>query len=131
MYLEKNKIKSFSALENSPSEALALPYDFPQLIQNLKRERSWKKGEIASMILLKSPAKRIVLALLHEGTEFTSCQADDSATFRVLNGEINLRTGSESLLLKKGEVFTLHEKARYVIDSAVETALLMTLESER
>jgi len=130
MYLEKNKIKSFSSLDPASIEASSLPYDFPRLIESLKRERSWKKGDLASMILLKSPAKRIVLALLHEGTEVSSCQSDDSTTFRVLEGKINIRMEKNSCLLNKGEVFTLREKLKYVMDSVAETALLLTLETE-
>lgn len=81
------------------------------------------------MILMKNPTRKIVLALMQPGTEVSSFQANDSITFRVLEGKINLRTGKGSLVITRGEIVILHDKVKYVIDTVDESALLITLES--
>ena len=133
MYLEKNRLKSIStSIDPNPSAATAfIPYDIPLLIENMKTDKDWKAGEITSMVLLKSPAKKVVLALFHEGTEMSSFQINDSATFKVIEGKLDLKIGKESFILSKGEVLTLTEKTEYLIDSINETALLLILDSEK
>lgn len=130
MYLEKSRLKTISTrVENTDTEFL--PYNFPLLIEKLKRDKAWKDGELTSMVLHKNQGRQIVLAMLPEGTEVVSSQVDDSVTFRVLEGKLSLHIGNESFTLFKGEVLKLQEKVKYTIDSLDETALLLTLDSEK
>jgi len=85
---------------------------------------------LKAMILLKIPSKKIVLAVLHEETEINSFQANDSTTFKIIEGKIKFRIGKDCLVLKKGELITLTEKVRYNINSLEETALLIILNTE-
>lgn len=103
------------------------PIDLPALIENLKHATTWKKGELNAMILLKSKAKKIVLTIMHKGTEVKSFQEDESATFQIIEGKLNLRIGKASVSLNKGELLTLREKLKYTINSIEESALLLTL----
>ena len=57
--------------------ASLLTFDIPNLIEKMKHEHAWAKGELNAMILLKRPDKQIVLAALHEGTEINSFQSSD------------------------------------------------------
>jgi quercetin dioxygenase-like cupin family protein len=99
------------------------------LIDHLKHEGTWKKGELNSVILQKSPVKKVMLTVMHEETEVMSYQANDSITFQVLEGKLLLHIDNKSFTLKKGEVFTLGENIQYSFDSVEETALLLTLVS--
>lgn len=108
-----------------------LPIDLPVLIENLKHAKSWQKGELNAIILLKTPLKKIVLTIMHAGTEVRSFQSDDSLTFQVIEGRIRLYIGNESLTLNRGELLTLREKTKYTIDSIEDSALLLTLKSEK
>ena len=131
MFLEKDNSSSNHPYENSSSVgATFLPLDMPALIDNLKQAKSWKRGELNAIILLKTPVKKIVLTILHPGTEVRSFQADDSVTIQVIEGRLRLHFGSKYINLNKGELMTLREKAKYTIDSLEESALLLTLNSE-
>ena len=132
MFLEKdNSSSNYPSYETSSSVADSfLPIDLSALIENLKHAKSWKRGELNAIILLKTPVKKIVLTILHPGTEVRSFQADESVTIQVIEGRLRLHFGSEYINLNKGELMTLREKARYTIDSLEESALLLTLNSE-
>lgn len=102
-------------------------FDLPTLIENMKLSHSWEKGDLNAMILLKSPEKQIVLTALHEGTEISSFQANDSISVQVIEGEIKFRTQKESVTLIKGQLLTLHENINYSLKSMEETVFLLTI----
>ncbi len=132
MYLEKETYSSVSSSYESISSVKSsfIPFDLPVLIENLKQDRSWEKGEINSLILLKSPIKKVVLAILHEGAEIISFQENDSITFQILEGKIKLHISQETIILNQGELLTLRIKTKYRIDTIEESALLLTLASK-
>ena len=104
-------------------------FDLPTLIENMKIEQSWKTGELKSMILLRSPSKKILLTIVHRDTEISFYKANDLVTFQMIEGEINLCFRNECLTLCKDEVITLNENSRYTVDSNEESAFLLTIES--
>ena len=104
-------------------------YDLPGLINNIKQERTWEEGEMKAVILQKSPARKILLTVLHKGTQIISYQADDSITFQVIEGKLDLHFRNESFILKKGEILIINEKLKYKIDSVEDSAFLMILAS--
>jgi mannose-6-phosphate isomerase-like protein (cupin superfamily) len=124
---ERLRTKPFYHYENGDFSA----FDIPAIISKLKAEESWEKGELSSVILLQSPSIKVLLTLLHGGTEVISYQANDSITFQVLEGSLVLHIRNESIMLYKGEVLTLDEKIKYSFDSVEETAILLTLVSEK
>lgn len=132
MYIEKESFSSASPHGNATRKNGSFSsFDLPVLIENLKHDNAWKKGELKSMILLKNPTKKIVLALLHEDTEIRSFQADESITFKIIEGKVKFHIGNDSLILKRGELLTLTEKIKYTINSLEETALLIILASPK
>ena len=131
MYIE-NTVVSPELLSDQLSRSVnpsLIRFDLPSLIENMKLERSWEKGELKSMILLKSPSKKILLTIMPKGTEITSLQTNDSITFQIIEGEIKLYFRKECLTLNKGELLTLNENSRFKIYSVEESAFLLTLES--
>lgn len=130
MYLEKNKLKTAStSIEGTGTDFL--PYNIPLLIEKMKKDKAWKDGELTSMVLQKDMDRKIVLAMLPAEAEVVSYQVDESVTFRVLEGKVNLSIGKKSFPLAKGEVFKLNEKIKYLLNTIDETALLMTIDSEK
>lgn len=105
-------------------------FDIPTIIVNLKQEKSWIEGELSSVILLNSSSVKVLLTILHGGTEVISYQANDSITFQIIDGSLILHIREESIVLGKDELITLTEKVRYSFDAVEETAFLMTLVSE-
>lgn len=101
------------------------------LIEIMKQEKSWKRGELNTMVLYKEPDKKIVLTVVHEGTQVTSYQANDSIGFHVIEGKLKLRIRNGSVIIGSGERIELNEKTEYSFDSLEETAFLLTVSSGR
>ena len=131
MYREKSSFITGSATNNNIGliNASLNSSDLGVMISHLKEESSWAEGELKSAILLKSPSKKILLTVLHAGTVISSFQADDSITFQVIEGMLNLHFKNESFTLNKGEVLIMKEKLKYEIDTQEDSALLMILAS--
>lgn len=106
-------------------------FDIPEILRNLKKEKNWKNGELVSVILLRSPELKVLLTLLHEGTEVISYQSNDSTTIEVIEGSLILHIRNESVMLNEGETLKLDEKIKFSFDTLEETAFLMTLVSEQ
>ena len=101
----------------------------PALIKIMKAEKSWKKGDLNTMVLLRDPDKKVILTVLHERTEVKSFQSDDSVTFHVLEGKLQLHIRGGSVTVNSGEVLTMNEKTKYSFDTPEETAFLMTMQA--
>lgn len=131
MFIEEMESTAFTLIrENSESFNATLPaWELQGLIEKMKERPSWEKGVLNSMILINNQSSQVVLIIMHEGTEIISSQANDSITFRVLEGKLILHIRKGSLTLQKGEVLTLYEKTKYSIKSMGETSFLLTLTS--
>ena len=131
MFIEKVESSAFTLIRddsesfNTTLSALELQV----LVDKMKGKPSWENGALNSMILLNNQSSQIVLTIMHEGTEIVSSQANDSITFRVLEGELILHIRNGSIALHKGEILTLYEKTKYSIKSLEETSFLLTLAS--
>jgi len=109
--------------------AYVMNFDIPSLIETLKRDTSWSKKELSTMVLLKSPVKNIVLTLLPAGIEIKSVQLNDTITYQVIEGKLKFQFRNESVILGKGESLKLNEKTKYQFDSLEESAFLLTSEN--
>lgn len=112
--------------DNSHNASLAV-FDFPTLIGKMKSKNSWVKGDLDTMILLRSPAKQIVLVAIHEGTRITSFQSGESITFQIIEGKMNFHLRGESVNLGKGQLLTIAEHQKYSMSADRETVLLLTI----
>ena len=113
-------------MSSSPSLSM---FDLPNLVEKMKNNQSWVNGDLHSMVLLKTPNKQIVLTAMHDGTQIQSFQSGDSITFQIIEGELIFHTRHESVLLKKGQVLTLHDNIKYSLTTNDETVLLLTIAS--
>lgn len=104
-------------------------FDFPALIGKLKHKHSWKNGDLNTIILAKTHAKQIVLAVLHEGTKIRSFQSNESVTFQIIEGRMSFHTLKGTVNLEKGQVLNLSEKIEYWLTTNEEAVLLLTITS--
>lgn len=82
------------------------------------------------MILIKEPDKNVVLVALHEGTEIVSYQSNDSITFQIIEGKIELNTEKSTAAISMGQVLTLNDKVKYRLTTSEETVLLLSIAKE-
>jgi hypothetical protein len=106
-----------------------IPLNLPDLIDRMKSSDAWTKGELNALILLKNDNTQIVLTAIHEGTEITSFQSNDSITFQIIEGKLMFHSRRESLSLDKGHLMTLHENVGYSLSTDEETVFLSTIAS--
>lgn len=127
--MEKDETKTkntFKEGKRLKSNSL-ITFDLPTLIEKLKQKRSWARGELNAMILLKSPQKKIVLTALHEDTEIMFFQSNDSITFQIIEGRLMFHTSKESVTLDKGQLLTFQENINYSLKTNEETVFLLTI----
>jgi hypothetical protein len=101
--------------------------DLPDLIDRMKSSKAWSKGELNALILLKNDNTQIVLTAIHEGTEITSFQSNESITFHIIEGKLIFHSRRESLALEKGHLMTLHDNVGYSLSTEEETVFLSTI----
>jgi hypothetical protein len=131
MYRDKTSFitESRTDINKRSANILLNSSDLGLMISRLKQEPSWAEGDLKSSILLKSPSKKILLTVIHAGTVISSFQTDDSLTFQVIEGMLNLHFRNQSFTLYKGEVLIINDKLKYKIDSSEDSAFLMILAS--
>ena len=127
MKKELLKTKSPLSKENKSKSTSLRTFDLPTLIEKMKHEHTWEKGELNVKILLKNPQKQIVLTALHEGSKIRSFQSNDSVTFQIMEGKLNLHTRKESIDLDKGQLLTLDENMKYSLTTDEKTVFLLTI----
>ncbi|MHC1730531.1 MAG: hypothetical protein AB9888_00645 [Bacteroidales bacterium] len=101
--------------------------DLPGLIRRMKLSNGWAMGNLNAMILEKNTRENVVLVALHEGTEIVSYQANDSITFRVIEGEMEFKSRNTSAALGIGQVLTLNDKVKYRLKAREETVMIMSI----
>ena len=104
-----------------------LTYDLQDLIVKMKRQHISSQEDPDSMILLNCLDKKVVLIVLHEGTGFSSYQANSSVTFQIIEGKLEYRSLKEAVMLGKGQFLTLHENINYSLTTDEETVILLTI----
>jgi len=112
---------------NAPLQPSLLVFDLPILIENMKLKSGWVKGELNSMVLLKTPDKQVVLTAFNEGTEIQSFHSGNSTTFQVIEGKLTFHSYRGSVTLAKGQLMTLYENVNFNLTTEEETVFLMTI----
>jgi quercetin dioxygenase-like cupin family protein len=127
MEIETLRTKHPFRKENRSLNTSLLLFDLPTLIENMKHSHTWAKGELNSMILLKSPEKQIVLTIVPDRTEIKSFQSNGSINFQIIEGKLKFHTRKESVTLDKGQSLTLQGNIKYSLTTMMNTVFLLTI----
>jgi hypothetical protein len=95
----------------------------------MKQSSTWTQGGLKEIILLKNPEKQIMLAALHEATEIKFFPSNDSFTFQIIEGKIQIQSRKEYITLIKGQILTLHKSLTLILTTKEETVFLLTIAS--
>jgi quercetin dioxygenase-like cupin family protein len=110
-----------------PLDAPALNFDIDTAIEKIKREEDWKLGKHSSIALLKSENMRIVLVAMPSGSEMKAHQAKGQISVQVLEGKINFLVESNSTILPKNHLLTLHENITHSVTAIENSVFLLTM----
>jgi len=102
-------------------------FDLPSLIATMKQSSSWSNGELYSKVLLKNSVEQVIFTAIHDGTEIESFQSNDSVTFRIIEGKLELHVLEDSISIKKDQFMTLKQHINYRLTSGEETIFLLTV----
>jgi quercetin dioxygenase-like cupin family protein len=127
METETLKVKSSLHKDKHSLKGSLRTFDLPSLVEKMKQSHNWANGDLKAMILLKSRYRQIVLTALHEETEITSFQSNDSVTFQIIEGKLMFHSRKETVILDKGQLLTIHEKIKYSLKTNEETVFLLTI----
>jgi hypothetical protein len=116
----------YTQSQGSPDHKLS-DFDLPLLIAAMKNSNSWGKGELNSMVLLKSPDEQIILTAIHEGTEIESFQSNDSVSFEIIKGQLKFHILKDSITIQKDQLITLREHIKYRLTTQEDTVFLLTV----
>ena len=127
MWKEMSTDKLLFYMDNHSLHPSLFLYDIPAIIGKMKHKQSWLNGNLDTTILLKTPAKQIVLAALHEGTEIRSFQSNESVTFQIIEGRMRFHTRKGNVNLDKDQMLNLSENIEYRLTTNEDTILLLTI----
>jgi len=105
-------------------------FDLHLMLKQVKAEDTWRSSSRNAMTLMKSRGQRIVLIALHGKTEIPMHHADGQLSLQVLQGSLRVRTDTQVVTLKKGELLALHAEIPHAIEAVRESAFLLTLSTD-
>jgi quercetin dioxygenase-like cupin family protein len=108
-------------------DAALLCFELTEATEKLKQEDTWKMGERTAITLMKSTFMRIVLIAMHGQSEINFHQSGNVISVQLLQGKVNFQTASESVMLKKGSLITIHEDTKHTLIAIEESVFLLTI----
>jgi hypothetical protein len=112
---------------NKVTEAPYLSPDLPSLVEKIKHECLWQRGELNSMVLSMDNDKRVVLTAAHKGTIIDSYQSNSSTSLQVIEGKLKFFTRRDTVILEKGQLLIFSENIKYSLSTSEETVFLLTI----
>jgi hypothetical protein len=123
------EIKYFLTDNEDLLKSISEKFDLRTLISCMTLGESWKRKELNSMILLKSPLKSMILTSLHEGIEIFSFQANDKLSLNVLMGNLNVQLTNNYVSLQEGNTLSFTENIKYRLTTEIDTIFILQTET--
>lgn len=110
-------------------DALMVPIDLNQFIDQIRDEKTWKTSDRNAMTVFKTTGMRIVLIALHKGTEIAKHKAEGVISVQVLEGRIRFVSDEGSTDLSQGMMVTLHKGIGHCVVALEKSVFLLTIAS--
>jgi quercetin dioxygenase-like cupin family protein len=108
-------------------EAPVLSFTLETEVEQLRRQRSYQKGDPSGRTLVKEPNLRIVLMALRAGARLQEHQASGPISIQVIEGPLRVRLPAESVELTAGQLLPLEPGIRHDVKAIEDSAFLLTL----
>ncbi len=108
-------------------DASLLKFDLPKVIEKIINEDAWKTGDRNAITLVKNEYMRIVLIALHKKSEINFHQSGNLISIQLIQGELNFKTDSQSVILKEGGLLAVHEDMKHNLIALEESVFLLTI----
>jgi quercetin dioxygenase-like cupin family protein len=110
-----------------PLDAPLSTFDLMTLVQQIKQEEAWRKGERFTMPLFKTERMRVMLVALRAGTALSSHRADGPITVHLLEGRITFSAESKTVTLTEGQMLSLQAWLPHAVDAPEDAVFLLTV----
>ena len=117
-------------LEHQPLDAPLLTFDVQDLVDKIKAEETWRRGDRNAMTLMKGKSLRVALVGMQDGAKIKSHRTESAISLQVLEGTIKSNTDSRTVTLKKGSFLTLKAGIPHHVEAQEESVFLLTLAAE-
>jgi len=101
--------------------------DLPVFIKKIKEESTWQESDRNAITVFKNDSLRIVLIALHKAAEMAKHIAKGTICVQVLEGQIQFKSGLQTVKLNKGQMLVLHELIPHSVLAIKESVFLLTL----
>jgi quercetin dioxygenase-like cupin family protein len=108
-------------------DASILNFDLQEVIEKIKQEDPWKRGERNAITLQKSKCMRIVLIALHAQKEVNFHQSGNLVSVQIIEGKVDFQTENQSVIFKKGCLLTFHENIKHSLKAVEDSVFLLTI----
>ena len=124
------ELKNIDATINRPEgeRLIDAPFVFVDLqkyFQQLKHEDTWDKNDRNGITVYKTDGITIVLTCLHRDAIVEKNSVNGWLTIQVLNGKVDFMIKEKKVVLKKGQLITLHPDIEHTIHAKEDTELLL------
>lgn len=106
-------------------------FDMRALVQQIKSEEAWRKGERATMPLFKAERMRVLLVALRAGMTLASHRADGPITVHMLEGRIAFSAEAQTVILGEGQMLGLQAGLPHAVEVSEDAVFLLTLAPAR
>lgn len=98
----------------------------PDIIEQLKEEKAWKKNDRNGITVFKTDTLTIVLTILKEGAKFGNNNTDELITIQLIKGKVLVTTPDGDKAIKKNTLVTFHPGINYSVEAMKNSIFLIT-----
>ncbi len=121
------KITRQRPLADRTLDAQMVTIDLLSYIEQIKKEKTWKKSDRNAITIFKTTGLSIVLMALRKGAEISKHTTEGMVNIQVLEGKILIEAKEQSIRLGKGQMLALHEGIPHCLQAKKKTIFLLTL----
>ena len=103
-----------------------LTLDLSREIEQLRSEGRWQSGHTATTHA-QYPDLRVVLIVMKAGGRLEKHQTEGRISVQTLDGKIRFSTAERSVDLPAGQMLTLERSIPHDVESAIDSAFLLTI----
>lgn len=101
--------------------------DLHAFIKKIREESTWKESDRNAITVFKNDSLRMVLIALHKAAEMAEHIAKGTICVQVLEGQVQFKSGLQTIELNKGQMSVLHELIPHSVLAIKESVFLLTL----
>ena len=122
-----NKVNKLRPLADRTLDAQMVTIDLPSYIEQIKKEKTWKKTDRNAITVFKTTGLSIVLMAMRKDAEISKHSTEGLVHIQVLEGKILINAKGQPIQLSAGQILALHEGIPHSLQVKKKTIFLLTL----